>query len=404
MSILHRLKNEDSWQQLLNAKRDGGHLSAREEKELVAFIECKGYLPVVDKILGRDAFPLPTVKEINKKHSGKKRTVFVFDQAENLVLKLIAHLLGEYDTIFPDNLYSFRKDICVKTAVARLVSATGGTPLYTYKADIHDYFNSVHVETLLPLLDEALADDPMLKDFIKALLLNPYSVKDGETVTVKKGIMAGVPISGFLANLYLSDLDRRFAHMGAIYARYSDDVIVFAETEEEITRYEAIIKTCLEEKQLEINPKKKVRTVPFAPWEFLGFRIDGQSVDISKIALEKIKDKIRRKARALLRWKKRKGASDERAVRAFIRHFNKKFYANADPNDITWCRWYFPALTTADSLHLIDEYMLACIRHVASGKYTKANYNLRYDTVKSLGYRSLVNGFYKYKKTGALPY
>lgn len=50
----------------------------------------------------------------------------------------------------------------------------------------------------------------------------------GKVVSAKKGAMAGVPFSGFCANLYLRKLDRAFA--GRLYARYSDDIIVFADT------------------------------------------------------------------------------------------------------------------------------------------------------------------------------
>ena len=51
--------------------------------------------------------------------------------------------------------------------------------------------------------------------------------------------------------------------------RYSDDIIVFAETQELISEYEQKIKHILAEKNLEINCKKEYRTNPNEPWEFL---------------------------------------------------------------------------------------------------------------------------------------
>lgn len=400
MSILEELNNEEQWWRFFEHKKVGGHLSAFLEKRFLDYIENKKYLPVVDAILKGENFPLPTLTELNKKHSGKKRTVFVFPEAENMALKLLAFLFNKYDSIFPDNLYSFRRDRCVKNAIHDILRSVGFREQYSYKVDIHDYFNSVDTEGIIHLLEEYLADDPDALSFIHSILTEPYSLRGGETVRVKKGIMAGVPISGFLANLYLKELDEWFDSRGITYARYSDDIIVFARSEEEIRLYEGVIKDYLSQRKLEVNEKKEVRTAPGEPWEFLGFSIKPAGVDISRISLEKIKDKMRRKARALVRWKKRKGASAERAIRAFIRHFNAKFYDNPSQNDITWCRWYFPTITTDESLRLIDNYMLSSIRYIATGRHTKANFNLRYQEIKALGYRSLVHSFYQYKKMG----
>ena len=108
---------------------------------------------------------------------------------------------------------------------------------------------------------------------------------------------------------------------------------------------------------------------------------------------------MRRKAKALVRWKNRSGACNEHAIMAFIKHFNRKFYDNPKQNEVTWCRWYFPTITTAKSLNILDEYMVSYIRYIVTGKHTKANFNLRYEKIKELGYRSLVNSYYCYKKT-----
>ena len=209
--------------------------------------------------------------------------------------------------------------------------------------------------------------------------------------------MAGVPISGFLADLYLSELDKHFSENGILYARYSDDIIVFADTEEEIKAHERTIKEHLAKMGLEINPKKELHTLPEETWEFLGFAITGNTFDVATASVKKIKDKIKRKARSLIRWWKRNNKKPIYAVRALIKKFNSKFYNNDDITEITWCKWYFPTINTDKSLKEIDRYMVACARHIYTGKYTKANYNLRYETLKELGFRSLVNEFYKFK-------
>ena len=402
MSILYELKNELSWKKFLEQKISKENLSSYEEKDLTSFIEKAEYLPVVEAILNGNSFKLSHLKELNKKNTNKKRTVFVFDREENYVLKHIAFLLNRYDDVFPDNLYSFRKNIGVKKAISDLIKHPEINQLYSYKVDIHDYFNSVDTKIILTLLETTLKDDKLLYDFISGIITEPSVQFKDEIITHKKGIMAGVPISGFLANLYLKELDLWFEERNIIYARYSDDIIVFAPTAELIEEYERKIKSFLSERKLEINAKKEYRTKPREPWEFLGFCVDSEGIDLSTISLGKIKDKMRRKSHALVRWKKRTGASNERAISAFIRQFNRKFYDNPKHHEVTWCRWYFPTITTSKTLRIIDEYMISCIRYISTGKHTKANYNLRYDEIKKLGFRSLVNAYYHYKKTDSL--
>lgn len=397
MSILDLLSREDIWQEFLDHKKQNEFFPKREAKELESFIEKKGYLPVCQAIMEGKALPPCTLHKINKKNSEKKRTVFVFPYAENYVLKLLAYLLYKYDYLFENNLYSFRQKISVKQGVVSLIKEIGNEKTYSYKADIHDYFNSVDTEKMVEILKNTITDDKPLLDLIISIITNPYAKDRGKLVVTKKGIMAGVPISGFLADLYLSSLDRWFSQKGILYARYSDDIITFAKTKEEIEEYEKHIKDHLLEMGLELNPKKEIRTSPGESWEFLGFLVDGKKVDICNSSVKKMKDKMKRKARALIRWRKRNKKEPRFAVRAFIKHFNKKMYETDQVGELNWCKWYFPTINVDTSIHALDLYAVECMRYIYTGKHNKSNYNLRYAEIKELGFRSLVNEFYKFK-------
>lgn len=140
MSIIELLMCENTWEEFLEYKVDGGHLSKQQEARLTEYIQNKEYIPVVEGILRKEDFPIPTMKCINKKNSNKKRTVFLFDEKENFVLKAMMFLLYKYDHLFSPNLYSFRRNISVKTAIANITKRNIWS-MYGYKVDIHDYFN-----------------------------------------------------------------------------------------------------------------------------------------------------------------------------------------------------------------------------------------------------------------------
>lgn len=386
-----------SWDAFLEYKLSGDHLSAREKAQLTSYVQDRLYLADVQAYLSQATFPNPVLKTINKQSSSAKRTVFTFDEHKNIFLKFVSFYLLQYDASFSENLCSFRKDICVKTAVKKLLRQPDIAQMYCYKVDISNYFGSVNVALLLPMLESVLSENKLLFSFIRSLLLNPYAEKDEQTIPVEKGILAGVPISAFLANLYLSDLDEHFTKKEITYIRYSDDIIVFAKTPEALSLYRLEIFEFLKQKGLRVNQKKEAFTSPGEKWEFLGFSFQNGTVDISEVSVDKLKKKMKRKARALVRWKERKPADSTRAVRAFIKTFNKKLFFGAAENSITWARWYFPVINTTDSLHELDLYMQECIRYIAQGSYSKARFNLRYTTMKQLGYISLVNRYYSFR-------
>ena len=400
MGMLCALSRQEVWQAFLEYKLSGGHLSKEDEKALSEFIEGQSYLPVVQKIVNGEGFTPPKKSAISKKSSAKKRIVYTYAEDENWVLKLLTWLLQrKYDHLFACNLYSFRPQKGVRDAVKRLTRTKNIRQMWSYKVDISNYFNSVPVERLLPLLRETLAEESEICTFLESLLTNPMVNDHGNLVPEEKGIMAGTPISTFLANLYLAHMDHYFADAGVLYARYSDDIIIFGQTETEREQYAQTILRFLDEGGLSVNPAKEVRTKPGEMWTFLGICYRDGIIDVAPVSVEKLKAKMRRKTRALVRWQARKGATGVNAAKAFVRVFNRKLFENPIEHELTWARWYFPLINTVDSLKVIDEYSQSCIRYLATGKHTKAQFNFRYEQMKELGYVSLVNRYYKQDKT-----
>ena len=400
MSLLDQLSRRECWEKFYEYKTSLAFPKAFAA-ELRDFIDGEGYLPVCRSIEAGEPFPLPRKSVISKMTSGKKRVVYTYPKAENTVLKLLTWLLlRRCDGLFEDNLYSFRPGRTAKDAVRALRAVPGLGEMWAYKADVSNYFNSIPVGKLLPMLAEALGEDGRLYGFLSALLGEERALSGRETVREQKGIMAGTPLSAFYANLYLRELDRHFARRGVPYARYSDDIILFAPDRAGAEALAGEVRAILTEHGLGLNPAKEELFDPAEGWTFLGFRCRGDTVDIAPASLEKIKGKMRRKSRALMRWRQRGGYGGEKAAAAFIRVFNRKLLESPPDNDLSWSRWFFPLLTTADSLRVIDRYAQDCLRWLVSGKRTKGRYDVRYEDLKRLGYRSLVHEYYAFSEEG----
>ncbi len=398
MSLLDKLSDEKCWMQFYEYKTSL-ICTKQLEKELSEFIRKKEYLSVCNRINSGKEFPIPERSVISKTSSSKKRIVYTYPYAENIVLKLLTYLIiRKYNSLFCDNLYSFRPGYSAKNAVKRLTALPYIKEMYSYKVDISNYFNSVQTSMLIPQLKAVTEDDPKLFDFLKRLLEEEYVSDNGKPIKENKGIMAGTPISSFYANLFLMDLDRYFYEKGIVYARYSDDIIVFARTKEQLNEYAAYIHNFLNGHKLKINADKEFYSDPESGWTFLGFQYRNGIVDISPITVRKIKRKMHRKARALQRWRKRGGFSGDNAAAAFIRIFNRKLLENPENNELTWSYWFFSVINTTESLSIIDRYAQDCIRFLISGTHRKSRFNIRYDHIKSLGYKNLVHTYYAHQK------
>ena len=397
MSLLDILSDEKVWIDFYEQKVDPTYFRIADAQQLFQYVRQKRYLPVVERIKSGEGLSVPQKKRIAKADSSKKRIVYSLPEDEAMVLKLLTWLMiRKYDPFFSDNLYSFRPGYGVKHALKRILNDPESSQYYSYKLDVRNYFNSIDIDLLNPILKELLSDDLPLYDFLTQQLSNPKVFDEGDLVEENKGVMAGMPYAVFLANVFLTPLDRMFEQIpGVVYCRYSDDIILFFKDKETLEQVKVILHNYLSDYHLEINPSKVIETRPGESWTFLGFECDGKAIDVSNVSVQKLKSKMKRKAKALRRWAEVNRKDGWMAARAFIKHFNKKLYTSESNCEVNWSWWYFPLITTDSSLKQIDSYMQDCIRYVATGKRTKSRFNFSYEKMKDLGMLSLVNMWYK---------
>lgn len=400
MELWEQLFLPEIWQEFIQYKTEKQHLSKAEQKELLSYIKNRRYLTVLDE-MKTASLPLPAKKEINKVGTNKKRVVYSFPQDFSILLKLMTYLLSRYDSMFADNCYAFRRSFGVRDAVRRILNTKNIWSKYCLKVDISNYFNSIPEDLLLEKLVFLKKADAKTYDFLQCLLTVDRAVvtenKRSKIICEKRGAMAGTPLSPFLANVYLMDVDFYFQNAGVLYLRYSDDILLFADSEKELESYKEQLYAALKEKKLSLNPAKVQISRPGEGFTFLGFAFKDGHVDLADATLLKIKGKIKRKAHALCKWQTEKKLPGDRAAKGFIRAMNRKFYDDGDEGEFSWSRWFFPCLTCDKGLREVDSYMQRYIRFCVTGRHYKGNYRITYEQLKDWGYRSLVHTYYLQK-------
>lgn len=391
--FLEDIDNDNKWREFLDYKESSNFLSKREKKILSNFINNNKYKLITSQIKAQNyIFTIPKKHVVSKSQSSKKRVVYSFNDDEMMVLKYIAYLLYQYDYLFTNNLYSFRKKVGVKNAIINLNNIKNIHKMYGYKVDIQNYFNSIKPKILLNDLKMTIDHD--LFCFINTIIDNPMVIYNNQIINEHKGVMAGIPIASFLANYYIRTIDQYFENKKLVYLRYADDIIIFCNTENEIFKYANVLKKLLDKYYLNINKDKECFFKPGDSWEFLGFTFNDKTIDISSNTLYKIKCKIRRSARSIRRWMLKNNVDNNKALKVMIKKYNKKFYGHEN-TELSWKYWFFPVINTTKSLKIIDKYLQDNLRYIVTGKHNKKNYKIvPYELLQQLGYKSLIHEYY----------
>ena len=269
VSIIESINDNRLWKEYFS-KKGRNNLTPQKKKQLRVMMDSKECRTVFKDIAAeKHEFSVPVKRFVGKSDGKRKRAVYTFNDYETMALRLIAYKARVYDHLFSDNLYSFRARIGIKKAISDLKERPI-TKMYGFKTDIRDYFNSIDADMMLEDLKASLDDEPLCRTFEKILKDDRVSVK-GKLVREKKGVMAGVPVAPFLSNIYLKDVDAHFAKEDCIYMRYADDIILLADTEDDVKRHYWALKKMVEDRKLRLSHGKEKYYKPGDTIEFLGY-------------------------------------------------------------------------------------------------------------------------------------
>lgn len=192
----------------------------------------------IHRDLTRETFSFRPAVALHRNFRGKRRTLYIYPWEERLVDLLLYRLLSaRLHGWFSDNSFAYRLrgfglDRCQRK-IARLL-ADSETPLYVAKRDVASYFPSVNHEILLRQLSELIDPQDCLFRLVENCVRFPY-VEEGQVQHATQGIAFGTPTACFLANVYLTPLDRSLdALPGLHYFRYADDLLFLSSSRETI--------------------------------------------------------------------------------------------------------------------------------------------------------------------------
>ena len=342
----------------------------------------------IHRLLLSIEFPIiPIQKQIETGH--KKRTVYHVSFEENLSLGLLNHALHRDDHRFSKNVYLHILGRSPKDVFMKIRGEKSFSSWYLFRSDIHDFDPSMVEGVLLHQIQAFYPDDDIARNFLLNYVKAKRYVKDGVLYDDGPAQWTGLPLGGLLENLYLDDFDKAMEQRSLLYVRCGDDILLGASSLIEAQQIQAEVKTRLEKKKLTLSQKKTSIVAPNEPFPFLGYRVQGQEIDLDDQYLQNLLKTIRKKKKSLLRLYERK------KVIPLLRLPSLLAYLKKDLEQFN-LKAFFQSITTAKSLKIIDDALLDLIREVSSGSKGKEKYRIGSKQLHLFGWRSLVNAYYRH--------
>ena len=221
-----------------------------------------------------------------KIYDPKERLICAAPFEERVLHHAIINITGQvFERLQIYDSYACRKGKGTNAALVRALYFTKQYP-YFLKLDMKKYFDSISHNKLATLFAAKFKDKALLNLFDK--LLASYCVTEG------RGLPIGNLTSQYFANFYLGFFDHYAKEKMQVkgYVRYMDDVLLFANTMQEIRDILHTAKHFLEgELLLTLKEETIGKTASGVP--FLGFLLKPQGIYLAQKKKKRLKKRIK---------------------------------------------------------------------------------------------------------------
>ena len=213
----------------------------------------------------------------------------VRDRVVHATLKLLLEPI--FEPLFSAHSYGFRPGRSQGQAVeaARQIVA-GGKP-YVVDLDLSKFFDRIHHDRLIARLGQTVPDTRVLR--VVGLILRSGIMANGLVTPSTEGAVQGSPLSPLLSNIVLDELDRELERRGLEFCRFADDCNIFVRTPKAAERVMASIGGYIEKRLKLVVNREKSQVARSDRVKFLGLTIVGETVAISRKALQAAMDKVK---------------------------------------------------------------------------------------------------------------
>jgi CRISPR-associated endonuclease Cas1/group II intron reverse transcriptase/maturase len=217
--------------------------------------------------------PRPAKSFYLQKTSGGKRLIGISTVRDRIIQRLLLDALYRpLENTFVDISYAYRPGRSIHQAADRLAIAYRDGQQWILKADIEAFFDRLCHALLIRDLEQLNIPDTIRAIVVQSLRAGIWL--NGQIRHPGMGVTQGNVLSGALANLYLTEFDRRCLDAGFNIVRYGDDLAIACNTPELADHALTRITGWLNARFVSLAPEKTKIFAPDEAFAFLGYRFD----------------------------------------------------------------------------------------------------------------------------------
>jgi RNA-directed DNA polymerase len=234
---------------------------------------------------------------IPKPGSPEKRPLGIPTVRDRVAQAAVVHVLEPiFERDFAPTSYGFRPGRGAQQALGRVEALLAAGYRYVVDADLKSYFDTIPHDRLMQRVREKVADGPLLR--LLESFLTAGILEDLREWVPTAGAPQGAVLSPLLSNIYLDPLDHLLGVRGLAMVRYADDFVVLCRTRQEADRALAVVQEWVAANGLRLHPDKtRVVDAATEPFDFLGYRFEGERRSPRPKSLAKLKEAVRAKTR-----------------------------------------------------------------------------------------------------------
>ena len=215
------------------------------------------------------------------KSSGEYRKIVVPSSKTKIIQRVLVNELSSAIK-FSDRSYAFRRGKSPLKAIGRVRDALKRFK-HIAKVDIWHFFDTIDHDILIKKLKKIIKDEQIVH--LIAYYLSQGSMEKNRWLDKSEGVYQGDVLSPLLSNIYLNDFDFYLEKKGIMHVRYSDDMLFFGSSKEEVSEYRKIAGEYLQPIKLKFNSKKTYLSNIDKGFEYLGLTFLGNTLSIDNVKL-----------------------------------------------------------------------------------------------------------------------
>ena len=230
--------------------------------------------------------PQPVRRKVLKKEGGGERLLGIPNVLDRFIQQAILQILTPwFDPEFSDSSYGFRPNRSAHGAAKQVQRTIRQGNGHIVNIDLSKFFDRVQHDVLMSRVARKVRDKRLLR--LIGHFLRAGVMVEGAVQPTEQGTPQGGPLSPFLSNILLDDLDKELEHRGLEFVRYADDFVIFVKSSLSAQRVFVSVQRYLNDTlKLVINQQKSYVGLA-GNCEYLGFIFVGRYVTI-KVAAKKL--------------------------------------------------------------------------------------------------------------------